>query len=280
MHEDDHLRNLKLQAEEHPLVMDRQFATIEAYVLHLIHRKAYEETARIVAGKRVLDLGCNVGYGTEVMLATAASAAGLDVSPRSVEAARTRLGKAVDIRLYNGLRSDFPDQSFDAVVSLQVIEHISDYNTYFSEILRLLRPGGVALLTTPNACLRLEPGMKPWYEFHVREFTPKELHDLLATRFESVEVRGLFGNEAIYRIEYQRLAAARNAAKPSVVKSVKRVIRRSLPWVLAIRDRFRKQVPSVEFSQDTFSTDDLFYGSDSLEESLDLMAICRKHQTQ
>ncbi len=75
-----HRSNLRLQVEQHPLVDDRSFPSMEAYVTHLIHLKAYEEVSRLV-GKAVLDVGCNVGYGLQILASTAASAAGIDVSP-------------------------------------------------------------------------------------------------------------------------------------------------------------------------------------------------------
>ena len=165
-------------------------------------------------GQAILDVGCNMGYGIQIMSAKAAFAAGLDVSPPAVEAAKKHLGNAADVRLYDGSRSDFPSQSFDLITSFQVIEHISDYESYFSELVRLLRPTGVALFTTPNSLIRLDPGMKPWYDFHVREFTPGELHALLATRFEEVTVRGMFGREDLYWIERNRVELARRVARP------------------------------------------------------------------
>jgi 2-polyprenyl-3-methyl-5-hydroxy-6-metoxy-1,4-benzoquinol methylase len=285
---DAHHQNLQLQADQHPLVDDETFPSLEAYVLHLIHLRAYEEASRLATGKAALDVGCNVGYGVQVLLSTASSVAGIDVSPQAVEAAQGRLGSAADIRLYDGARCSFPPHSFDVVTSFQVIEHVSDYNTYFSEIIRLLRPGGAVLFTTPNACLRLDPGMKPWNEFHVREFVPLELQKLLTNWFDAVEVRGLFGKEELYQIERNRVERARIAARAQPARfrpALKNAVKRIFPWAVRIRNILRtwikceRQTTALDRSQlEQFSTQDLFYRTDRLEDALDLMAICRMPQ--
>ncbi len=113
-----HHENIDLQATEHPLVEDRFFKTIEEYVLHLMHMKSYDEAREICRGKDVLDWGCNVGYGMEILARNAASVSGLDLSERAISAARQRLGnKAAEIKSYDGKRCAFRDQSFDVVTS-------------------------------------------------------------------------------------------------------------------------------------------------------------------
>ena len=157
---------------------------------------------------------------------------------------------------------------------------------YFSEIFRLLRPGGTVLFTTPNAGLRLDPGMKPWNEFHVREFTPKELYDLLIGQFDVVEVRGLFGKDSLYRIEYNRLEKSRLAARVRRTfrwRMFKEFVVRNFPRTVSVRNYARKLIggekksPVFDPSQaEQFSTRDLFYESNRLEAALDLLALCRK----
>jgi len=267
------------------LVDDQTFPSLEAYVSHLIHLKAYEETAQLVAGKAVLDVGCNVGYGLQVLASTAISVAGIDVSPQAVEAAQKRLGSVADIRLYNGVQSSFAPRSFDVVTSFQVIEHVSDYNAYCSEVIRVLRLGGMVLLTTPNARLRLDPGMKPWNEFHVREFNPSELKELLSTWFDVVEIRGLYGKDELYQIERNRGERARTEARSKSARlrpTLRGAVKRVFPWLVPVRNALRiwtkreqEEVRLARSEMARFSTQDLFYKTDSLDEALDLMAICR-----
>ena len=62
------------------------------------------------------------------------------------------------------------DNSFDSIVSFQVIEHIQDDMLFLKEIHRVLKPGGIALLTTPNR--RMSLSRNPW---HIREYLSDEL---------------------------------------------------------------------------------------------------------
>jgi 2-polyprenyl-3-methyl-5-hydroxy-6-metoxy-1,4-benzoquinol methylase len=284
-----HVRNINLQANEHPLVEDCVFSSIEGFVSHLMHVKSYESAGELCRGKDVLDWGCNTGYGMEILAKTAASVSGLDVSERAVIAARQRLGSnAADIQYYKGKRCGFADHSFDVVTSFQVLEHVSDYETYFSEILRVTRPGGLVILATPNAAMRLAPGMKPWNEFHVHEFAPAELAEFLKPRFASVTVRGLFGTDQLYKIERDRVESAKQAAltapqSKDVIRSLKNYIKQQFPFVLRIKAAMRpaRQPAPPAATLDPselarFSTDDLFYKDEDVNEALDLMAVCRK----
>ncbi|HEY3113559.1 MAG TPA: class I SAM-dependent methyltransferase [Gemmatimonadaceae bacterium] len=283
--QDAHSDNLQRQAHQHPLINDKAFPSIETYVNHLIHCRAYEEATKLAAGKVVLDFGCNVGYGMQMLASAASSISGVDVSPQAVGAAVERLGPGADIRLYDGVKSSFPEHSFDVVTSFQVIEHVSDYQAYFSEIVRVLRPSGRVLFTTPNRTLRLDPGMKPWNPFHVREFSASELRDLLLQWFTEVEVRGLFGRSGVHEVERMRVDAARARAR-SPWKKLRRsssgLLKRFFPQIPAVVTRFRMAAGQTndrayidQSDLDKYSTQDLFYSTDGLDEALDLMAVCR-----
>src|SRR6266404_2512009 len=147
----------------HPIVQTGSFHTVESYVLYLLHRKAYDQAAEIADGKSLLDWGCNDGYGIEVMRSHVAQIAGLDSAEMSISAAHRRLPDLhSSVRLYDGHRLPFLPGTFDVVTSFQVIEHIGDLKTYLSHILEALKPSGIAIFTTPNKNLRLNPGDKPW----------------------------------------------------------------------------------------------------------------------
>jgi SAM-dependent methyltransferase len=73
-----------------------------------------------------------------------------------------------------------------------VIEHIQNDVRYLEEIKRVLRPGGVALLTTPNRSMSLS--RNPW---HIREYMPEELRSLAKKIFGTVDLKGITGNEKV-----------------------------------------------------------------------------------
>jgi len=102
-------------------------------------------------GSRVLDLGCAFGYGT-AGIARHYDTDGLDASPayirrarRAVPAARFTLGAAE--------RLPYPDDHFDAVVMLDVLEHVTDERAVVAEIVRVLRPGGLVIVSVPHTGL-------------------------------------------------------------------------------------------------------------------------------
>ena len=210
----DLVEAIRLQAEEHPLIDDKAPETLSEKCLHLMHVKAYDEAAARAAGRDVLDVGCNTGYGTVRLVQEARSVTGVDVSPAAVAAARTREGgESVRFEVIDGLGLPFPDHSFDLVTSFQVVEHVADPGPYLREIRRVLRPGGIAILTTPNAAIRLDPGMTPWNRFHVREYRASELAVELGEVFDRVEVLGMFGVPTLYDLEIERVDANRRGVR-------------------------------------------------------------------
>ena len=84
------------------------------------------------------------------------------------------------------------DESVDFVVSFQVIEHIKNDELFLQEIHRVLNPGGKAILTTPNIMMSIT--RSPW---HIREYTPNQMEELLKTSFDNYELKGIFGDEKV-----------------------------------------------------------------------------------
>lgn len=294
---------IELQANHHPLEYTGTFRSIEEYVLHLMHRRAYEEAAAASEGATVLDLGCNNGWGTALLKQSAAYVVGLDVSPTAIDDASRRFGSpGIEFRCFDGATIPFANGTFDRVVSCQVIEHVEDTKAYLSEIARVLKPNGIAFFTTPNAAIRLDPGMKPWNTFHVREYKAGELQDALKTGFTEVTVRGLFATQEIYKVEYDRcqnaLAGARerlHPRRPSIVAVVARGASASLKTclprsVVEILRRAAKRPGESKVNSATntlapsilakYATMDIFYDDDHLEKALDFIAVCRGPKPQ
>ncbi len=84
------------------------------------------------------------------------------------------------------------DNSFDTIVTFQVIEHIKHDRLFLEEIYRLLKPGGTALISTPN--IKMTLSRNPWHE---REYTNEELTTLASSIFDNVEMKGIAGNDRI-----------------------------------------------------------------------------------
>jgi 2-polyprenyl-6-hydroxyphenyl methylase/3-demethylubiquinone-9 3-methyltransferase len=104
-------------------------------------------------GKAVLDLGCAGGFMAEALAARGARVTGIDPACDAIDAARRHAAaNGLPIRYDVGLGEALPytDASFDAVVCVDVLEHVTDLHKVMSEITRTLRPGGLFLFDTIN----------------------------------------------------------------------------------------------------------------------------------
>lgn len=160
------------------------------------HVAAYEHAAGCLAeaclpaGRPVVDSGCGEGYGTSILSrALAADVLGLDLFADAVSHAAGRYPDSIFVRS-DASAVPVRDATMGAVVSLQVIEHLADPAAYVAECSRILHPGGVFVVATPNRLTFTPPG-RPKNPFHVVEFTESELRGLLAREFPSVTTRGV-----------------------------------------------------------------------------------------
>jgi ubiquinone/menaquinone biosynthesis C-methylase UbiE len=276
---------IALQADEHILFSQDKFSSIKDYVLHVISKSAYVQAARLSRNKVVLDLGCNTGFGSEIMAETADSVIGVDVSEKALEVAKQKFNKPnITFQKNDGVSLPFDDNTFDVIVSFQVIEHIVNYDNYIHEIQRVLKQDGVVLFTTPNMNLRLDPGMKPWNKFHVREFTGQTLNDLLKQYFEHAKVMGLFASEPLSSIEHARLRSALEFARKNAKSPLRRLLKTILPEkfvrfiktsILARKSSDQPAESVVDF-MNKYGLETIYYLPENLENALDLMGICAK----
>ncbi|HUT55334.1 MAG TPA: class I SAM-dependent methyltransferase, partial [bacterium] len=228
----------------------------------------------------VLDLGCGEGYGASLLAQRAVHVVGLDVDPEAVDHAARKYGsEKCEFLPYDGNIIPFPDTSFDAITSFQVIEHIVDDKNYAAEAGRVLKSPGLFLVTTPNRLNRLKPGMKPWNRFHVREYSPEGLADVLRTGFADVQVMGIRATDAVQQMELTRVKQNLKIASldplnlrwllpEPVIPAVIRLLRR-----LIYRDP--ADAPGQDFTR-KYGIEEFFVIREGLADSLDLLAVCRK----
>ena len=145
--------------------------------------------AHLAPGFRVLEAACGDGAGTRFLAARVASVVAVDLERRQLPRLATLralrgpvLAVASDV-----CRLPFPDAYFDAVTSFETIEHTADPAACLASLARVLRPGGVLVLSTPQSSL----GALPLNPFHQREFSLAELRALVEARFRIREVIGI-----------------------------------------------------------------------------------------
>lgn len=179
------------------------------------HLFPYHEVAdRLAPESRLLEVGFGGGYGAGFLSSRLGSVTATDISQEAIGYAASRY-PAVDFRLASGTSLPFADESFDAAISFQVIEHIDDAATFLKELRRVLRQGGTLYLTTPNRKLRLLPFQKPWNSYHVREYSARSLKLQLRDCFPDAEICGVMATPGLMSLETERV-------RPRLKKMIRR----------------------------------------------------------
>ncbi|MEO1273900.1 MAG: bifunctional 2-polyprenyl-6-hydroxyphenol methylase/3-demethylubiquinol 3-O-methyltransferase UbiG [Pseudomonadota bacterium] len=113
----------------------------------------FERTMGDWTGKRVLDLGCGGGFVAEALAAKGAIVSAIDPAAEAIDAARAHAagqGYDIDYRTGVGEALPFEDAAFDAVICVDVLEHVASVSKTLAEIHRVLMPGGHFLFDTIN----------------------------------------------------------------------------------------------------------------------------------
>jgi len=158
--------------------------------IFLEHYHRYMAVIDIVAKKDVLDIASGEGYGSAMLAKVATSVTGIDISAEAVDNANKKY-QMENLRYYvgNAAKLNYPDNSFDIVVSYETIEHLSEQDEVIAEFSRVLRADGVLLLSSPNRPIyQKECGSNN--EFHIKELDFSELDLLLKKKFNFVEYYG------------------------------------------------------------------------------------------
>jgi 2-polyprenyl-3-methyl-5-hydroxy-6-metoxy-1,4-benzoquinol methylase len=217
------------------------------------HLAVYEWIGARVAGATVLDMACGEGYGSAVLARTAASVVGVDGNPEAFEHARLRYTRPGLSFEWGAVESFGSPGTFDAVVFLQTIEHVVDPEAVLAHFRALLRPGGVAYVSTPNVLTLAPPGAvksdNPW---HLREYRVEEFASLCREVFDRVEMLGLFharklrAHELALRLGWDRVHKGLRVTRP-------------------FYDRFTPAISARDFA----------LRPDRLPSALDFLAVCR-----
>ena len=165
------------------------------------HEAAYLALLPYCADAVVLEAGCGEGYGADLLTARARLVLGLDYDALTANHVARRYPAVHAIR---GNLAGLPVRSctVDVVANLQVIEHLWNQEGFLADCLRVLRPGGRLLITTPNR-ITFSPGRDtPRNPFHTRELAGDELAELLRDAGFRVELlSGLRHGERLREVD-------------------------------------------------------------------------------
>jgi len=162
-------------------------------VMHQRHMIAYSEAANLVSG-HILEIGSGEGYGIEYLASKAEQYYAVDKFHSQYNLSDSDKKKVHFYQMSVPPLDNIADDSFDFVISFQVIEHIKNDDFFIREIYRVLKPGGKLILTTPNREMSIT--RNPW---HIREYLSSELQNLMNRVFGTVEMKGVFGSEKVMK---------------------------------------------------------------------------------
>jgi SAM-dependent methyltransferase len=209
------------------------------------HEVAYRHVAPWFRNGVVLEAGSGEGYGGAILASGGAAVLGLDYDPAAARHA-ARAYPSIPVLRANLVALPLASRSVDAFVSMQTVEHLWDQHAFLAEAVRITRPGGVIVLSTPNR-LTFPPGNP----HHPHELSPSELVSLAS---EHAEVSRMLG------VRHGRTLLAWEAEYGSLVDEQLRSAVTEWP------DHVRAMVTEI-------SVDDFFITSDDIDTSLDLLLV-------
>ncbi|MGD9265032.1 MAG: class I SAM-dependent methyltransferase, partial [Lysobacterales bacterium] len=116
------------------------------------HWHRYVVARRFCEAKTVLDVACGEGYGSHMLAAVANHVTGVDISEDAVAHATGQYGGRENLEFIQGdcEKLPLPDNSVDVAVSLETIEHLEAQEAFVGELRRVLKPGGLLVMSSPN----------------------------------------------------------------------------------------------------------------------------------
>ncbi len=218
-------------------------------------------------GQRFLEIGCGAGYGANHLAIQAEAVHAYDRNQSALAWARSHYqAKNLFFRIEG---ADPEPESYDCVCSFQVLEHVTRPRPFLDRLCSFVSPEGTFYLTTPN---RLTSAGENIY--HVHEYEPEELADLLRGHFSSVTVLGITGDSHYRAYQERRHRAMRRFLRLDFLglrKFTPRWVLERLYPVLALAVRRRANetctAPKIE-------PGDFHIGPEKVEASDDLFAIC------
>ncbi|OGS99146.1 MAG: hypothetical protein A3F73_03760 [Gallionellales bacterium RIFCSPLOWO2_12_FULL_59_22] len=151
--------------------------------LALEHYHRYAFSRALARSKRVLDIACGEGYGSDMLAEVASNVTGIDIAAETIAHARATY-RRMNLNFLQGACTsiNLPDASIDLAVSFETLEHHAEHDLMLSELRRVLATNGMLIMSTPD---KAHYSNDPNYhnEFHVLELRAEEFIALISRHF-------------------------------------------------------------------------------------------------
>lgn len=152
------------------------------------------EEYNIKSGTRVLDYGCGSGFIVGQLQTRGYDACGTDISREAIEYGTSQGIK--NLHSTNGIEVDFPDESFDLILAMDVVEHIKDDNLVIKELERLLKPNGHLIITVP--AYQWMWGVQDEVSHHFRRYTMRSVIKLVKDHSSLLVLKKTYFNTFLF----------------------------------------------------------------------------------
>ncbi len=164
-------------------VVQRRFAELKNKVESAFNRCSNPENTK------VLDVGCGIGIQSRLWAQDGYNVTSLDYDPGLISLASERsksAGIAVDYHVASAEDIPFDSGNFDLCLSIELLEHVNDWEKCLDEFCRILNPGGLLLLTTSNViCPKQNEYRLPLYSWWP-SFLKKNIPELVRTKYPAL----------------------------------------------------------------------------------------------
>ncbi|MCE7993726.1 MAG: class I SAM-dependent methyltransferase [Roseivirga sp.] len=159
----------------------------EYYTYEHLHR--YFFAMDFVEAKAVLDVASGEGYGTFLMAAKAESVVGIDIDPAATEHAGNKYRQEnVSFDTADICQLPFGPDTFDVITCFETIEHLTAHEAALDSLKRVLKPGGILLISTPDSESTHHLASRGRNPYHPKELNLAELTELLEKRFKHLSI--------------------------------------------------------------------------------------------
>lgn len=234
-----------------------------------LHLAKYRFALKFCKGKKITEFGCGTGYGSKYLAQNGVKKImAYDIDLAAVNFAIKNSPHENITYIQADIETLQLNSKYDVILAFEVIEHLKNPRKLLELAKSGLRKGGVFILSTPNKAYSILNNGKPSNPYHIYEYYPKELKDILLKYFKSVQLYGVvLGNKEIADKEKQ----LHNSLRWKFINFLtnRRLIRRVMNYL----PEYPKRLISGE-SKLSFKTEDFQVLKKKTEESTDFVAVC------